>query len=82
MNLETSKVNAIQSELDQERVNVNAVQIELAKEKAIVEDIKTQFEHQKAALDHEISCHNATKRLVYDLQCRLLSSGPMNSYAK
>merc|ERR1712223_1253169 len=31
------------------------------KEKAIVGDIKTEFENQKAALDHEISCHNATK---------------------
>ena len=64
LNLETDKLSTIQTELDQERVNVNAINIELAKEKATVGDIKTDFERQKAALDHEISCHSTTKRLV------------------
>ena len=64
LDLQTGKVNSIQIELDQERCNFNAIKAELAQEKVALTSVKTDVDHQKSALDQEIACHTATKRLV------------------
>ena len=64
LDLQTDKVNSIQVELDQERCNFDAIKSELAQEKVALAAVKTDVDHQKSALDQEMACHTATKRLV------------------
>ena len=64
LDLQTGKVNSIQIELDQERCNFNTIKAELAQVKFALTCVKTDVDHQKSALDQEIACHTATKRLV------------------
>ena len=64
LDLQTGKVNSIQMELDQERCNFNVIKAELAQEKVALTSVKNDFDHQMSALDQEIACHTATKRLV------------------
>ena len=72
MDLESGKVTALQTELEQERENINTFKlelyVELDNEKVKIDAMITELEQQKATLEQELSGHNTTKRYRFPIQ--------------